>query len=165
MKQKSWSNSIKKRGMTLAEVVIAIAVIASTVPLIMGAMSSAHRSRQSAETDTRSAWLVRDVQQRIQNEWAEAAEHADLNNAFPFPTEASPEVTIDLAYKKDGTLIATPGMEQATYLVSIEAEPYNLPTNQPTGQKLALISIKIRDVSHKRTTLEYRYVSAREGNL
>ena len=74
MKQKSWSNSIKKRGMTLAEVVIAIAVIASTVPLIMGAMSSAHRSRQSAETDTRSAWLVRDVQQRIQNEWAEAAD-------------------------------------------------------------------------------------------
>jgi prepilin-type N-terminal cleavage/methylation domain-containing protein len=164
MNQKPCPSSIKKRGMTLAEVVIAIAIMASTVPLIMAATSSAQRSRQSAETDTRSAWLVRVVQRRIQNEWA-AAEHADLKNVFPFPTEDSPEVTVELAYAKDGTLITSTDTEQANYLVSVQAEPYELSTNQPTGQPLALISIKIRDASHKRMKLEYRYVSAREGNL
>ncbi len=165
MSRKFRKNSTAQHGMTLAEVVIAIAIMASTVPLIIAATSSAQGARQSAETDTRSAWLVRAVQRRIQNEWTEAAEHADLQNAFPFPTKATPEVTIELAYAKDGTLISSDGTEQAVYLVSVQAVPYELSTNQPTGQQLALISIKIRAASNQRTKMDYRYVSAREGNL
>lgn len=152
-----------QRGMTLAEVVIAIAIIASTVPLILAATSAAHRARQSTEADTRSAWLVRDVQRRIQHEWTEPEKKSNLKIPFQFPTENSPEVTMELAYRKDGTFVPADDMKNVVYFAWIKAESYMQTTNKPKSLPLALVSIKIQAASHKRTKLNYRYVSTREG--
>lgn len=159
-------SSIAKRGMTLAEVVIAIAIIAFSIPLILAATGGAHRSRQAAEADTRSAWLVRDVQQRIFNTWSATSQPISLD--FPFPSASSPKVTMELRYTQDGTLIDE-NLYQAVYLVSVEAEPYIQTPDHPTSSSLALISIKIehpaKATSNKRTKLTYQFVSTREGIL
>ena len=152
-------------GMTLAEVVIAIAIIASTVPLILAATSAAHRARQFTQTDTHSAWLVRDAQRRICNEWAQSGEKSDLGIPFPFPTEDSPEATMELAYRKDGTFIPADDTDQAVYFVSVKAEPYLQTAHQAKGLPLALVSIEIQADSNKRKKLNYRYISTREGIL
>lgn len=153
------------RGMTLAEVVIAIAIIASTVPLILAATSAAHRARQFTETETHSAWLVRDAQRRISNEWAQSVEKSDLEIPFPFPTEDWPEATMELAYRKDGTFIPADESDHAVYFVSVKAEPYLQATHQAKGLPLALVSIEIQAASNKIRKLSYQYVSTREGVL
>jgi hypothetical protein len=152
--------------MTLAEVVIAIAIISFSIPLILAATGEAHRSRQASEVDTRSTWLVRDVQRRITHMWSENTLLYGLKHPFPFPSADSPNVTIELRYKQDGTLIAD-DREQAVYLVSVQAEAYNQKPDHFPRSSLALVTIKIqhpaKSTSNKRTKLTYQFLSTRVG--
>ncbi len=166
---KSYQNIMLKRGMSLAEVVMAIAVIAFSIPLILAATGGAHRSRQDAEADTRSAWLVRDVQRIINNEWSEIAQPFVPKISFPFPSGDSSEATMELAYKQDGTLITDEDIDQAVYLVTVEAGTYMTNANHSTASSLALITINIqypaKAAPNNRKKLTYQFVSAREGIL
>lgn len=166
---KSYRNIMLKRGMTLAEVVMAIAVIAFCIPLILAATGAAHRSRQDAEADTRSSWLVRDVQRRINNEWSEILQPFVPKISFPFPSEDSSEATMELAYKQDGTLITAEANDHAVYLVTAEARAYVPDANHSTPSSLALITIQIQYPAkaspNHRKKLTYRFVSARDGIL
>lgn len=166
LKPKRYHMAVK--GMTLSEVVIAIAIIAFTIPLILAASGGAQHTRQAAEADTRSAWLVRDVQRRITNEWSEATQNSDHENAFPFPTPATPEVTIDMCYMKDGRYIPE-DIDQAVYLVTVKAEQYTQSADYPMAAALARITIEIQypanASSNNLKKLTYQYLSARVGML
>jgi hypothetical protein len=152
--------------MTLSEVVIAIALIAFSVPLILAATTAAHRSRLAAEADTHSAWIVRDVQRRIINQWSGTTQNKGLDASFPFPTTGSPKAVMELSYKQDGTLISD-DMNQAVYLVFVQAERYEQAPDHSTVSSLALLSIQIQHPAkaapNKRTKLNYRFVSTRKG--
>lgn len=166
MNAKSCMNYMLKSGMTLSEVVIAIGIIAFSVPLIVAASGGAHHSRQAAEADTRSAWLVRDVQRKIMSGWAEAETSSDMKNAFPFPSAYSQEVVMELSYKQDGTL-PNEETDQAIYIVKVEAEPYLPRLNQSNASSLARVSIQIqypaKATPNKRKKLTYQFISTRDG--
>ncbi len=157
-----------KSGMTLSEVVIAIGIIAFSVPLIVAATGGAHHSRQAADADTRSAWLVRDVQRKIMSEWAEAMKPSGYEITFPFPSADTPEVAMELRYKQDGALLVEDA-DQATYLVKVEAEPYLPRLNQSKASSLARVSIQIQYPAkaspNKRKKLTYQFISTRDGIL
>ena len=156
----------RERGMTLTELVIAIAIIAFAIPLILAASGGAHQTRQAAEADTRSSWLVRDVQRRIINGWSVPMPSRGFEKSFPFPSAGSPEVTMELSYNQDGELLAEAN-GQATYLVTVTAEPYVPPPNQTIASTLALISINIqypaKAFPNKRKKLTYQFISLRNG--
>lgn len=85
--------------MTLMETVIAIGVIAFTVPLILAGTSASLDDRRNAEADTRAAWLVKDVQKQIAATWATPARQTylptSLNLSFPtFGSSSNPIVLI-----------------------------------------------------------------------
>lgn len=157
-----------KPGMTLSEVVIAIGIIAFSIPLILAATAGAHRSLQAAEADTRSAWLVRDAQRRIISAWSYSAPTAHLDTPLAFPSADTPEATLELCYKHDGTFLAEDS-NQAVYLVTVEAEPYMAAVNNSSAQPLALVSIKIeypaKASPNKRKKLSYQFISTRDGIL
>ncbi|MFN9027093.1 MAG: hypothetical protein ACK5VX_12970, partial [Akkermansiaceae bacterium] len=106
--------------MSLTEVVIALSIIAFSVPLILGATGGAHQSRQDAEADTRSAWIVGDVKRRIINDWASLTQYSDLKDELIFPSIENPKSTINMFYDQQGTLMGQDD-EKAVYLVTVEA--------------------------------------------
>jgi type II secretory pathway pseudopilin PulG len=159
---------MSKAGMTLSEVVIAIGIIAFSIPLIVAASGGAYQSRQAAETETRSAWLVRDVQRNIINKWAQTKTPSNFENTFPFPSIDSPQVVMELRYKQDGTLLAD-DTDQAIYLVKVMAEPYFAHVNQSKALSLAKVTIHIRypakASSKNRKILIYQFICTRDGIL
>lgn len=155
-----------KSGMTLSEVVIATAIIAVCIPLMMAASGGAYRSNLDAEADTRSAWLVRDVQRRIISRWAESSSYAHSEMPFAFPSADSPGSIMELNYKNDGTLLSD-DINQATYLVTVEAEAYTPETGNTPVSSLAIVSIIIeypaKASSNHRKKLTYQYISRRDA--
>lgn len=150
--------------MTLSEIIIALGVIACTIPLILAATGNAYQTRQAAEADTRSAWLVRDVQRRIMDGWAQPGSKTGDLHAIPFPT--SSPTTMELSFKQDGTWLPY-GSDQAAYLALIKAEPYMPEPAHAQVTPLARITIRIqypaKAPSNHRKQLSYRFLSSRNG--
>ena len=166
MNRKAQRIPTHKRGMTLSEVVVSIGVIAFSIPLILAATGGAHRSLQAADADTRSSWLVRDVQRRIISAWSDSASPGQSEMAMAFPSAATPEVKLELSYKQDGTFLAE-DTKQAAYRVTVEAEPYMTASQQGAEPTLALVSIRIeypaKASANKRKKLSYQFISTRDG--
>jgi type II secretory pathway pseudopilin PulG len=164
--------------MTLMEVVIAIGVVAFVIPLIMAVTGSAADTRRSAESDTRSAWLVREVQQEILAAWAVPPHPSNIGTSVPFPTFAdasSPEI---LAYDSDGKFIAKGTAQdltapskipKAAYLITAYGESYNPPNIAAAADSLSLIRISVlhpaKAAPGKRNTFRYNLISPRQGTL
>ena len=164
MNRKAQRIPVLKSGMILSEIVIAIGIIAFAIPLILAATGNAYQTRQAAEADTRSAWLVRDVQRAIMNEWANSGSNTAIENTFPFPT--SSPVTMELSFRQDG--ISTPeGSDKAVYLALIKAEPYMPSVDHSQRTPLARVSIKIQYPAkaspNHRKQLTYQFLSTRNG--
>lgn len=157
-------NHRAKRGTTLTEVVIAISVIAFSVPLILGATGGAHQSRQEVEADTRSAWIVSDVKRRIVNDWSSATQHSEA--ALIFPSMETPKSSIHMFYDQQGSLIEQDN-EKAAYLVTVEASPYVQTEHHSDISPMALVIIKIQHPAKaspdKQKKLTYQFVSTRYG--
>lgn len=64
-KNRTW-----KSGMTLMEIMVAIAIIAFTVPLIFAALGASSESRRSSDNETRAAWLAERVDDDVARGWA-----------------------------------------------------------------------------------------------
>lgn len=142
MNLRSFRRFLKRhRGLTLMEAVVALGVIAVAVPLILSATAVSTRTRMNAETDTRSAWLARTVQQELTSAWR------DLPSAlFPvkptFPNLGSPTAPEVLLFDADGQFLARGTADdflngvrnnRAVYLVSLHAQkqnPANLTSNE-----------------------------------
>jgi type II secretory pathway pseudopilin PulG len=163
----SFRKPLTNYGMTLAEVVIAISILAFSIPLILAATGAAHRSRQATEADTRSAWLIRDVQRNIINGWSQKSQNENFVVSLNFPEVGAPKANVELVYKQDGTLILDHDVKNAVYLVTIEAEPYSQNTDYNKTAPLALISVRIqypaKAGASKQTKLSYQFVTTREG--
>lgn len=84
------------RGLTLMESVIALGVIAATVPIMLSATAVTSRTRRHAEADTRSAWLAREVQRELTHAWqGMSSEMFPQKPSFPvLATEAQPEILL-----------------------------------------------------------------------
>ena len=54
----SLTTTLKNRGSSLIEAVIAMGVLAVAVPLVFGAIAESGKSGISAEADTRSTWII-----------------------------------------------------------------------------------------------------------
>lgn len=172
------SGNRPKRGMTLSEVVIAIGVIAFVIPIILTMTGSANISRLSAEADTYSAWLAREVQREIISAWADPARGSVISSSLNYPAfadEASPEI---LAYDSDGNFLAKGTAEdlnsptqipKATYLVAIHGEAYSSPNFALGANSLSLLRIRILHPAKappaKRSDLHYQLISSRQGIL
>lgn len=156
------------RGMTMAEVVIAIGVVAFTIPLIIAAMGTAYRTGHAAEADTRSAWLAREVQHLILTQWSH-----DPEPIVPFPESESSDPPAELFYDANGVFISASISQnppkRAAYLVTVRAEPYPQPQDPSAAMPLALVFITIQHpanaAAENRSKLNYRFVSYREGAL
>jgi type II secretory pathway pseudopilin PulG len=163
--------------MTLMEVVIALGVVAFAIPLILAATGSAADTRRSAEADTRSAWLARQVQQEILAAWAEPQLPSVIDPAPAFPDfadEASPEI---LAYDSDGNFLAKGTADdlsapsripKAVYLVTAYGEAYT-PPGSAAANSLSLIRIRVlhpaKATPGKRSTYRYNLINPRQGTL
>jgi len=165
-----------KRGMTLTEVVIALGVVAFAIPIILAATGSASSSRLSAEADTRSAWLAREVQREIISAWADRESVIAAPLDFPeFADEASPEI---LAYDSDGNFLAmgtaadlnAPSMiPKAAYLVAVHGVAHRPPNLAAGADSLSLLTIRVLHPAKvspaKRSDLRYLLISPRKGIL
>jgi type II secretory pathway pseudopilin PulG len=167
-----------KRGMTLSEVVIALGVVAFVVPLILAATGSANSSRLSAEADTRSAWLAREVQREIVSAWTVPAPQTSFGASLTFPVFATATVPEILAFDSDGKFLAKGKTEDlsapskipnATYLVAVHGEAH-VPPNLASGTNtLSLLTIRVlhpaKAAAAKRSDLRYQIISPRQGSL
>lgn len=153
-------NPSSSRGMTLAEVVLAIAIIGFAIPLITAGMTSAQHTRQAAEADTRSAWLVRDAQRRMIRLWAETADSKSGETSFTFPSANSEGSSLELFYDRSGTLLSE--IAPAIYRVTVDAKPHEHLGNSV----LAWITVEIQYPANaptgKRNAHIYQFLSTRE---
>ncbi len=165
-------------GMTLMEVVIALGVVAFVIPLILAATGSANISRLSAEADTRSAWLAREVQREIISAWSVPAPTSSFGAALTFPvfaTAAAPEI---LAYDSEGNFLAkgtaadltSPSkIPKASYIVAVHGEAHRPPNLAAGPDTLSLLTIRVlhpaKSAAAKRSDLRYQIISPRQGTL
>jgi prepilin-type N-terminal cleavage/methylation domain-containing protein len=154
---------IFENGLTLAEVLVTLAIIGFAVPLILAATASALRSRQAAEFDTRANWILRDAQQRIMMKWASRDIASGIDRAFPFPTPESPQHPLEMHYGQDGEWMKKSSPD-SVYLVQIEAKPYE---GSAPGLQLARIKLTVQQPAsapaNKRNKRGYEYITTRRG--
>ncbi|WP_386818075.1 type IV pilus modification PilV family protein [Luteolibacter algae] len=170
--------SIRAQGMTLMEVVIAIAVVAFVVPIIIAATGVTSRSRSQAEADTRSAWIVRKIQQEISAKWAEPMHKSFISADFKFPEGAGETSSAILLFDKEGKFLEE-GNDQAfekslenteaVYVVKVSAERYGQVENRRVHPKGGFSLMRI-EVAHPaksavsaRDVYRYQYVRSRGG--
>jgi hypothetical protein len=153
-------------------------VVAFVIPLILAATGSANSSRLSAEADTRSAWLAREVQREIISAWSVPAPQTPFGASLAFPvfgTASAPEI---LAYDSDGTFLAkgTPAdltapskIPKAAYLVAVHGEAHRPPNLAAGADTLSLLTIRVlhpaKASAAKRSDLRYQIISPRQGTL
>ncbi|MEP2776775.1 MAG: hypothetical protein ABJQ29_11305 [Luteolibacter sp.] len=187
MKSALYINAEKCRrlapGMTLMEVVIAIAVMAFAVPLIFTATTSASASRLAAEADTRSVWLAREVQRQMILKWSVdpiVSEVSIIDTAFAFPGTSSGASTKTLIFDNEGGFIsegsssdtdAPSVIPKAAYVVTISAVAY-IPSGATasSGQDtLARVTIDVaspaKALPGKRGQYRYIFITTRQGLL
>lgn len=165
-------------GMTLMEVVIALGVVAFVIPLILAATGSSNISRLSAEADTRSAWLAREVQREIISAWTDPAPPSAFGAALTFPVFATATAPEILAYDSEGNFLAkgtaadltSPSkIPNATYLVAVHGEAHRPPNLAPGPDTLSLLTIRVlhpaKVAAAKRSDLRYQIISPRQGTL
>ena len=172
------SNARRCRGMTLSEVVIALGVVAFVIPMILTVTGTANSSRLSAEADTRSAWLAREVQREIVSAWVDPARDSAFGTSLTFPDFASSSSPEILAYDTEGNLLGKGSAQDlnspskipdAAYLVAVHAEEHRPPNLAAGSQSLSLIQIRIlhpaKSAPTKRSELRYEFMSPRQGTL
>jgi type II secretory pathway pseudopilin PulG len=167
-------------GMTLMEVVIALGVMAFVIPIVLTATGSANISRLSAEADTRSAWLAREVQREIITAWTVPAPTpaSAFGAALAFPVFATPTAPEILAYDSDGNflakgtaadLTAASKIPKASYLVAVHGEVHRPPNLAAGPDTLSLLTIRVlhpaKAPAAKRSDLRYQIISPRQGTL
>ncbi len=166
-------------GMTLMEVVIAIGVVGFVVPIILTATASTASSRLSAEADTRSAWLAKDVRRELLSEWAGL--DSVITTEVDFPVFASESDPLVFAYDSDGNFleegdasdINSPSkIQKAAYLVTIYGEahtPPNMTVVPPAEAPLSLLRIRVlhpaKSAPVNRSDLRYNVLTYRQGSL
>lgn len=137
--------------MALMEVVIAIGVIAFTIPIILAATGAVMGTKASAEADTRSAWLAREAQRQIIANWRDD-EVSDIVTDLAFPEFALSASPIVLLYDGNGEflaeggaqdLTASSGVNGAVYLVTFHGERYIPPNASGSPDVLSLLRIKV----------------------
>ena len=163
------------------EVVIAIGVVGFVVPIILTATASTSSSRLSAEADTRSAWLAKDVQRELLSKWATPVRQSVISNDVPFPEFSSTSDPIVLAYDSEGNFVAegdasdidSPStIPKAAYLVTVYGEahtPPNLTVIPPATAPLSLLRIRVlhpaKSTPANRSDLRYNILTYRQGSL
>lgn len=164
--------------MTLMEVVIAMGVVAFAVPMFLALSKSAGDSRMNAEADTRSAWLVREVQREMLQAWANPGGTSIFGMEIDFPTFGSEAAPAVLAFDFEGNFIAPADSEDigrrsnipnATYLVAVHGEAHTPANSAIASDKLSLISIRVlhpaKAPPENRREYRYNLISARPGIL
>jgi hypothetical protein len=165
-------------GMTLMEVVIALGVVAFVIPLILAATGSANISRLSAEADTRSAWLAREVQREIISAWSVPAPTSAFGASLTFPVFATATAPEILAYDSErnflaeGTAADLTGpstIAKASYIVAVHGEAHHPPNLAADPNTLSLLIIRVlhpaKSAAAKRTDLRYQIISPRQATL
>ncbi len=168
----------QKRGMTLSEVVIALGVVAFVVPLILAATGSANSSRLSAEADTRSSWLAREVQREIISAWSVPAPASSFGAALAFPAFAPATAPEILAYDSEGNFLVKGSaadltgpskIPNASYIVAVHGEAHRPPNLAAGPDTLSLLTIRVlhpaKAPAAKRSDLRYQIISPRQGIL
>jgi prepilin-type N-terminal cleavage/methylation domain-containing protein len=166
----------RHRGITLIETVIALAIIAVAVPLILAATAVSTRTRMNSETDTRSAWVSRNVQQELTAAWRGLP-----SPLFPekpsFPVLASAAAPDTLLYDADGIFLARAQSsdyadgtryDRAIYMVTVFAEKQNPSNFTVNDESLSRVQISIAHPARaplaKRNTHSYTVLIPRQTN-
>lgn len=142
-------------GMTLMETVIAIGVVAFTVPLILGGTGASLESRRNAEADTHAAWLAKDIQKQIAATWSSPSRPTYLPTSlhFSFPEFASASNPIVLLYDHSTKFIASGSStdlvsgaktRKAHFLVTAYSTPQSPANLNTSSTQLARLHLQIQ---------------------
>lgn len=158
-------------GLTLMEVVVALAVMAIALPLILSASVVAMRTRGHAEADTRSAWLARQIQRELWQAWSGQA--SPIFPRKPTVSVSAQEETAEiLLFDREGNYLKRGELwdlregtseNSAAYLVRLHAMlPPSSNSSAFDSNKLVLIELWVehsaRAPQHKRSAQSYRFL-------
>lgn len=159
------------------EVVVALGVIAFTVPIILSATGAATSSKSSAEADTRSAWLAKEAQRQIIASWDDG-ENSAISTDLDFPDFGSKAAPNILLYDIEGEFIAegdssdltaSSATDGAAYIVTFYGESHTPPNLTGSSDTLSYLHVKIlhpaKAVPDLRKVYSYNILSPKGGVL
>ena len=138
MKSASFVKSLRSRGASLIETVIAMGVLAVAIPLVFGALAESGKSGMSSEAETRSTWIIPACMAEIQASREGKPQFFTptiVGEAFPtsgdvwvlgFTAEGKPLGKVNKADYDKG--IKEIDGKPIRYLVSLSATPLTPPT-------------------------------------
>jgi type II secretory pathway pseudopilin PulG len=161
-------------GLTLMEAVIAIGIVAMTVPLLVVAMGASVKSRRNAEFDTRAAWIAGQVVDEVRNAWRGGesifAEQVPAYPVFPgggdklyllYDTEGkfakiSDEATCSAA-------VTTKGVGYVVTLEGLEHRPAGLTLATPMSKLRVVVEAPAQALPAQRAKHMFLTIRTQEG--
>jgi type II secretory pathway pseudopilin PulG len=144
-------------GFSLMEVVIAIGVLAVTLPLVFAVMVRSSQSTVAAQAETRCAWII-------------PACINEIMSAYDGKSSCLPTLTRNQQFPLDGDILALAFAGDGHLIGSVERESYTAGIKQLTGQPVRyIVSIHATHTQPQpatspmlnlRLTLEYPSVAA-----
>lgn len=80
---KKVKNSSAPAGLTLMETVVALFIIAISIPLVFATLQASTSSQRAAEDETRAAWLAKQMSDEVGRAWA--GEGVNFSDILPYP--------------------------------------------------------------------------------
>ncbi len=156
------------------ETVLAVGLVAVTVPILFGALAAAHQLRRHAEEDTLACGLARRVHDELRLAWSgQASWFRDEVPAFPsFGGELG---GIGLLFDNDGAFVRrttaaeiTGGIRdaQAGYLVTVEGTPHQSPgmtCQDPLSKVRVVVGSPARAPRSRRSCCAFTTLCRKEG--
>lgn len=134
--------------MTLMETVIAISIIAVTVPLIFAALGASSQSRRYSGDETRAAWIAEQISDDVARAWR--GEGMYLEGTLAYPDFGQGGDAVVLGFDEEGVFSRTlaagaweSGVQggNEVYLVKVVGQGY-APPDLP-GETLSKVSVEV----------------------
>ena len=134
-------------GLTLLETALALAVLAATIPVLLGAMVAATEARRHAEHDTRAAWIAHRVNEELRLAWS-GRESLFGDKVPAYPCFGGEQAEVALVFDVNGDYLRRPtdgevesGIRDrgAGYVALVEGTAY-----RPAGVTMAEPMSKVR---------------------
>jgi len=152
------------------EVVIALGIIGFVLPLIIAAMASTGNDRRKAEAETRSTWMMRNIQREIIAKWSDPPLETKISSEFAFPIGPAHKSEVVMIFDREGTFLTLGSADDLSSRCNIADATFvaNVTATAHTGS-IARVSITVSQPAKappaKRSNITFDYLTTRYGNL
>lgn len=162
------------RGLTLMETVVALGIVALTVPVLVGAMATAVESRRRAEDDTRAAWMTQRVLGELRQAWS-GGKSVFGDKAPAYPAFPGADGVILMAFDQNGEFVRLASKSEydkgirergVGYLLTVEGSahrPAGLTLKEPLSKVRIVVEAPAQGMPAKRTKLAFTTLREKEG--